>query len=63
VARTETHHQVHPGRDALDGQHGRLLWDVEAGGVVAGGLDVVDDDGGGRVSRVWSVGGQRSVRS
>jgi hypothetical protein len=49
--------------DALDGRHGRLLWDVEAGGRVAGGVDVFDFDDEGRVSRVWSVGGQRSMRS
>ena len=49
--------------DAIDGDHGRLLWDVEADGVVAGGVDVVDFDADGRVRRVWSVGGQRSMRS
>ena len=49
--------------DALDGRHGRLLWDVAADGLVAGGVDVFDFDDAGRVSRVWSVGGQRSVRS
>ncbi|WP_072806101.1 hypothetical protein [Rhodococcoides yunnanense] len=49
--------------DAIDGIHGRLLWDVEVGGQRAGGVDVFDFDDDGRVSRVWSVGGQRSMRS
>jgi hypothetical protein len=49
--------------DAIDGEHGRLLWDVEAGGVVAGGVDVFDFAEDGRVRRVWSVGGQRSMRA
>jgi len=48
--------------DALDGQHGRLLWDVTANGHVAGGVDVFHFDDDGRVTRVWSVGGQRSMR-
>jgi hypothetical protein len=48
--------------DAIDGRHGRLLWDVEVDGRVAGGLDVFDFDRDGRVSRVWSVGGRRSLR-
>ncbi len=47
---------------AVDGEHARLLWDVEAGGVVAGGVDVFDLAEDGRVRRVWSVGGQRSMR-
>ncbi|WP_380159954.1 nuclear transport factor 2 family protein [Kineococcus sp. R86509] len=49
--------------DAVDGDHGRLLWDVEAGGQQAGGVDVFDFAADGRVARVWSVGGQRSMRS
>lgn len=49
--------------DAIDGDHGRLLWDVDQGGVRAGGVDVFDFDSEGRVRRVWSVGGQRSMRS
>ena len=49
--------------DAIDGEHGRLLWDVEADGAVAGGVDVFDFAEDGRVTRVWSVGGQRSMRS
>lgn len=49
--------------DAVDGDHGRLLWDVAVGGTVAGGVDVSDFAEDGRVRRVWSVGGQRSMRS
>lgn len=49
--------------DAIDGIHGRLLWDVDADGNRAGGVDVFDLDRDGRVRRVWSVGGQRSMRS
>ncbi|WP_369069854.1 nuclear transport factor 2 family protein [Kineococcus terrestris] len=61
-------HGQHPGvvftnvADAIDGEHGRLLWDMEAPGVHVGGVDVFDFDPDGRVRRVWSVGGQRSVR-
>ncbi|WP_020498714.1 nuclear transport factor 2 family protein [Sciscionella marina] len=49
--------------DAIDGDHGRLLWDIQAGDVHAGGVDVFDFAEDGRVCRVWSVGGQRSMRS
>ncbi|MFI5937935.1 nuclear transport factor 2 family protein [Actinoplanes sp. NPDC051494] len=62
-------HEQHPGvvftsvADAIDGDHGRLLWDVEEGDQRAGGVDVFDFDENGRVRRVWSVGGQRSMRS
>jgi hypothetical protein len=52
-----------PVADAIDGVHGRLLWDVESGGTRAGGVDVFDFDPDGRVRRVWSVGGHRSMRS
>ncbi|WP_298991557.1 nuclear transport factor 2 family protein [uncultured Pseudokineococcus sp.] len=62
-------HAEHPGvvfsrvADAVDGGHGRLLWDMEVAGTVVGGLDVFDFDADGRVRRVWSVGGRRSMRS
>ncbi|RKS73760.1 hypothetical protein CLV35_2251 [Motilibacter peucedani] len=49
--------------DAVDGEHGRLLWDVEAGNHRAGGVDVFDFAPDGRIRRAWSVGGQRSMRS
>lgn len=62
-------HEQHPGvvfasvSDAIDGRHGRLLWDMEVGDTRIGGIDVFDFTDDGRVSRVWSVGGQRSMRS
>lgn len=62
-------HQQHPGvvftavADAIDGDHGRLLWDVEMDGGLSGGVDVFDFAADGRVHRVWSVGGRRSMRS
>ena len=62
-------HEQNPGvvftkiADAIDGDHGRLLWDVDSAGKRAGGVDVFDFADDGRVRRVWSVGGQRSMRS
>ncbi|GAB7051750.1 nuclear transport factor 2 family protein [Catenuloplanes indicus] len=62
-------HGQHPGvvftnvADAIDGDHGRLLWDMQAGELLVGGVDVFDFAADGRVRRVWSVGGQRSMRS
>jgi hypothetical protein len=62
-------HEQHPGvvftsvADAIDGEHGRLLWDVESPDQSAGGVDVFDFAADGRIRRVWSVGGQRSMRS
>lgn len=48
--------------DAVDGEHGRLVWDMTTGDVHVGGVDVFDFDEDGRVRRVWSAGGQRSMR-
>ncbi|WP_419707224.1 nuclear transport factor 2 family protein [Promicromonospora sp. NFX87] len=62
-------HEQNPGvaftkiDDAIDGAHGRLLWDVDMDGHQAGGVDVFDFDEDGRIRRVWSVGGQRSMRT
>ncbi|MFE7225666.1 nuclear transport factor 2 family protein [Nocardioides sp. NPDC057577] len=62
-------HGQHPGvvftniADAIDGDHGRLLWDMQAGDLLVGGVDVFDFAEDGRVRRVWSVGGQRSMRT
>ena len=62
-------HKQHPGvvftnvADAIDGEHGRLLWDMEVEGNLVGGVDVFDFAEDGRIRRVWSVGGQRSMRS
>jgi hypothetical protein len=49
--------------DAIDGAHGRMLWDVATVEHQAGGVDVFDFAEDGRIRRVWSVGGQRSMRS
>jgi hypothetical protein len=49
--------------DAIDGGHGRLIWDMEAEDVHVGGVDVFDFDEEGRIRRVWSAGGQRSMRN
>lgn len=51
-----------PVADAIDGDHGRLIWNMDAGDVHVGGVDVFDFDEHGRVRRVWSAGGQRSMR-
>lgn len=62
-------HEQHAGAvftsvaDAIDGRHGRLLWDLQAGDAHVGGVDVFDFTEDGHISRVWSVGGQRSMRS
>jgi hypothetical protein len=62
-------HEQHAGvvftnvADAIDGPHGRMLWDLQAGDTHVGGVDVFDFADDGRISRVWSVGGQRSMRS
>ncbi|WP_354670497.1 nuclear transport factor 2 family protein [Curtobacterium sp. 458] len=48
---------------ALDGPHGRLTWDMEEGAVHVGGVDVFDFAEDGLVTRVWSAGGQRSMRA
>ena len=56
------HTVFEPVADAIDGDHGRLIWDVAANGVRAGGIDVFDFADDGRVRRVWSAGGRRSMR-
>jgi hypothetical protein len=45
---------------AVDGAHGRMLWNVQAGDVVAGGVDVFDFTEDGLIREVWSVGGTRA---
>jgi hypothetical protein len=55
-------HEQHPGvvytsvADAVDGDHGRLLWDVDADDQRTGDVDVFDFAEDGRIRRVWSVG-------
>jgi hypothetical protein len=46
---------------AIDGRHGRMLWNVDSDDIHLGGLDVFDFDDDGRIRRVWSVTGQRHV--
>jgi hypothetical protein len=45
---------------AVDGAHGRMLWNVRAGEVAAGGIDVFDFTEMGLIREVWSVGGTRA---
>ena len=45
---------------AVDGAHGRMLWNVQGGEVAAGGIDVFDFTGDGLIREVWSVGGTRA---
>lgn len=51
---TDRHH-------ALDGLHGRMIWDIEADGARAGGLDIFDFAEDGLIREVWSVTGARSL--
>jgi hypothetical protein len=45
---------------AVDGAHGRMLWNVRDGKVAAGGIDVFDFAENGLIREVWSVGGTRA---
>jgi hypothetical protein len=45
---------------AVDGAHGRMLWNVQDGKVAAGGVDVFDFTEDGLIREVWSVGGTRA---
>ena len=45
---------------AVDGPHGRMLWNVQDGEVAAGGIDVFDFTDDGLIREVWSVGGTRA---
>ncbi|MCV7128827.1 MULTISPECIES: nuclear transport factor 2 family protein [Mycolicibacterium] len=45
---------------AVDGAHGRMLWNMQAGKVVAGGIDVFDFTEDGLIREVWSVNGTRA---
>ena len=46
---------------AVDGVHGRMLWNVRAGDATAGGIDVFDFTDDGLIREVWSVGGTRTL--
>jgi hypothetical protein len=58
--------ELHPGTvftevaRSVDGAHGRMLWNVQAGEVAAGGVDVFDFTEEGLIREVWSVGGTRA---
>jgi hypothetical protein len=55
-------HPVFTGRHhALDGRHGRMVWDVDVADIHAGGIDIFDFDVDGRISEVWSVTGKRPL--
>ncbi len=45
----------------IDGDHGHLLWDVDANGVALGGIDVFRFAEDGRIAHVWSVTGSRNI--
>jgi hypothetical protein len=45
---------------AVDGAHGRMLWNVRDGEAAAGGVDVFDFTEDGLIGEVWSVGGTRT---
>lgn len=62
----DSYRESHPGTvftevaRAVDGAHGRMLWNVRAGEVDAGGIDVFDFTDDGLIREVWSVGGTRA---
>ncbi|MGV9796637.1 nuclear transport factor 2 family protein [Mycobacterium sp. NPDC003449] len=45
---------------AIDGAHGRMLWNMQAGDLAAGGIDVFDFAEDGLIREVWSVNGTRT---
>ncbi|AKS34269.1 nuclear transport factor 2 family protein [Mycolicibacterium goodii] len=45
---------------AVDGAHGRMLWNMQTGDLAAGGIDVFDFDADGSIREVWSVNGTRT---
>ena len=45
---------------AVDGAHGRMLWNVHVGEFAAGGIDVFDFTEDGLIREVWSVTGTRA---
>jgi len=45
---------------AVDGAHGRMLWNVRNGQLATGGVDVFDFAPDGLIREVWSVGGTRA---
>ena len=47
---------------AVDGAHGRMLWNVRDGAMAAGGIDVFDVTEAGLIREVWSTTGTRTHR-
>ena len=45
---------------AVDGAHGRMLWNVQDGATAAGGIDVFDFTADGLIREVWSTTGTRT---
>lgn len=45
---------------AVDGAHGRMLWNVRDGALAAGGIDVFDVTHDGLIREVWSTTGTRT---
>ena len=45
---------------AVDGVHGRMLWNVQDGELAAGGIDVFDFTDDGLIREVWSTTGTRT---
>lgn len=45
---------------AVDGTHGRMLWNMQVGDAVVGGIDVFDFTEDGLIRQVWSVNGTRA---
>ncbi|SCX18986.1 nuclear transport factor 2 family protein [Mycolicibacterium fluoranthenivorans] len=45
---------------AVDGPHGRMLWNVRDGELAAGGIDIFDFTEDGLIREVWSVTGTRA---
>jgi hypothetical protein len=45
---------------AVDGAHGRMLWNVRVGDHAAGGIDVFDFTDDGLIREVWSTTGTRA---
>lgn len=48
---------------AVDGAHGRMLWNVRDGAMTAGGIDVFDFTEAGLIREVWSTTGTRTHRT
>lgn len=48
---------------AVDGAHGRMLWNVQDGTIAAGGIDVFDFTDDGLIREVWSTTGTRVHRT